>query len=1038
MFKAATKKLALDQAVTGGITEGSNKRKKPNVAEIEDILRAGATAQFGGEADQTARAFEAATIEEIMERHTRRVAQPNSGIQAVRGRGLGSVSQVSYDGGEMNAVKLDDPEFWKKVLPKLRSSDALLAKLNDDSLIGAEALPQRLRFYAEIQGLVQQLIAARAAGETDTTQYEHDSECTTVMLRQMCSMRGVFEDEERKTAARWLFDLEATGPRGAPRRRRSKKDEALYAGMIDDEEEEDDEDDDPFEDNISGDNDAYPSPKGRRRNPRRSSSRSTGKRRGRCGKCRGCYARACGKCKYCINPKLHRPCIKRKCIRLGKSQSQKSQISAAENARIKAEKLRVKLLQKQRAEQIKIHLRRMCSGRVYHCLDDETPRIVSQKWGVPEDEVLQINTSLYGRLLPHSKFIEGTVVKLPWRTHVAVAIAAPSTPVGTRVMRERKPKSVGISERALIDQMLREGGESPPPAEGNPSAGSVRATLRAALNELSSHPESAAFLTPVSLLEAPDYRDIVDHPMDFATIATRLQYGIYDVPELNGPAAFASDVRLTFENCKEYNVEGSMLRDLAEVMQQSFNEMWRDSALCKPWEQEMLDVLSEASSGKRRTRKRRTKTLAAVALSQRSSQLLKLIDRLAQDKDASMFLQAVDEEVVPGYYDLIDEPMDLETLRARVASGRHYQDQEDEDGEERFEADVELIWRNCQDFNQKGSQIWLKAQQMRLKFEALAATKAFTAKAKRTRAASEEGEERYPNGRAKRSRASRATAPPPGSGGSSSSSSSSSASSSSSSSSSSNLPPLETELECLLTAVTSDDRAAMFLKPIDVSEAPGYSKTVKEPMDFGTIRTNLVGRAKAYGAGPRKGGKRAFVRDMRLVFSNCKRYNKEGSSVWQSAEDLRLVFERALLRSGKKSKTSRKTPAKRARAQSGSGGGARSARPAKKMSRGRLQYLAIVDVLMDDEDSAAFRKPVRKSDAPGYHDLIANPMDLTTIRRKAFKDVYTNDSSSGDVQFKIDLELVWSNCQKYNVEGSEFWLKAESMRKKVAKVLRKM
>ena len=108
------------------------------------------------------------------------------------------------------------------------------------------------------------------------------------------------------------------------------------------------------------------------------------------------------------------------------------------------------------------------------------------------------------------------------------------------------------------------------------------------------------------------------------------------------------------------------------------------------------------------------------------------------------------------------------------------------------------------------------------------------------------------------------------------------------------------------------------------------------------------------------------------------------------------------------------------------------------MSRGRLQYLAIVDVLMDDEDSAAFRKPVRKSDAPGYHDLIANPMDLTTIRRKAFKDVYTNDSSSGDVQFKIDLELVWSNCQKYNVEGSEFWLKAESMRKKVAKVLRKM
>ncbi|KAM6465548.1 PH-interacting protein isoform 1-T1 [Liasis olivaceus] len=59
--------------------------------------------------------------------------------------------------------------------------------------------------------------------------------------------------------------------------------------------------------------------------------------------------------------------------------------------------------------------------------------------------------------------------------------------------------------------------------------------------------DSEPFRQPVDLLEYPDYRDIIDTPMDFATVRETLEAGNYE-----SPTELCKDVRLIFSNSKVY------------------------------------------------------------------------------------------------------------------------------------------------------------------------------------------------------------------------------------------------------------------------------------------------------------------------------------------------------------------------------------------------------------------------------------------------------------------------------------------------------
>ncbi|KAL7987940.1 hypothetical protein Chor_006859 [Crotalus horridus] len=59
--------------------------------------------------------------------------------------------------------------------------------------------------------------------------------------------------------------------------------------------------------------------------------------------------------------------------------------------------------------------------------------------------------------------------------------------------------------------------------------------------------DSEPFRQPVDLIEYPDYRDIIDTPMDFATVRETLEAGNYE-----SPMELCKDVRLIFSNSKVY------------------------------------------------------------------------------------------------------------------------------------------------------------------------------------------------------------------------------------------------------------------------------------------------------------------------------------------------------------------------------------------------------------------------------------------------------------------------------------------------------
>jgi histone acetyltransferase len=82
-------------------------------------------------------------------------------------------------------------------------------------------------------------------------------------------------------------------------------------------------------------------------------------------------------------------------------------------------------------------------------------------------------------------------------------------------------------------------------------------------------------------------------------------------------------------------------------------------------------------------------------------------------------------------------------------------------------------------------------------------------------------------------------------------------------------------------------KAWPFLKPVNADEAPHYYEIITSPMDLRTLETNV-----------REGKYRdmeEFVRAVRLIFSNCLAYNRDGESVYsRSARELEGYFDRLM------------------------------------------------------------------------------------------------------------------------------------------------
>ncbi|XP_076946993.1 transcription factor GTE7-like [Bidens hawaiensis] len=143
----------------------------------------------------------------------------------------------------------------------------------------------------------------------------------------------------------------------------------------------------------------------------------------------------------------------------------------------------------------------------------------------------------------------------PLESPIASVMAVPfsgqkrSKPVDLGIIKSKKPCGrVSVAQRRKL--LMRECGQI--------------------LGKLMKHKHGWVFNTPVdaAAMKLYDYHNVISNPMDLGTIKSKLLKNEYE-----SPLAFASDVRLTFENAMVYNGRGSDVFAMAERLLLMFENM---------------------------------------------------------------------------------------------------------------------------------------------------------------------------------------------------------------------------------------------------------------------------------------------------------------------------------------------------------------------------------------------------------------------------------------------------------------------------------
>jgi len=199
-------------------------------------------------------------------------------------------------------------------------------------------------------------------------------------------------------------------------------------------------------------------------------------------------------------------------------------------------------------------------------------------------------------------------------------------------------------------------------------------------------------------------------------------------------------------------------------------------------------------------------------------------------------------------------------------------------------------------------------------------------------------------------------------------------------------------LSSLLRQLRERKQGRWFLRPVDpaLDGVPHYLSVIRSPMDFRTIGTKLE-------RGEYASRREAFAEDVRLVFRNAIEFNTAPDDpVRRDARELSQWFE--------------------SKWGGASEGGAKKKDGPRKKQQGSTradEYRRVLRMLSDRPEAVHFAEPV---DAvalgiPRYHEVVAEPMDLGTIRERL--DRYRDDG-----EFERDVRLVFSNAMLFNGEGS--------------------
>ncbi|ADM12093.1 putative bromodomain-containing transcription factor [Encephalitozoon intestinalis ATCC 50506] len=216
------------------------------------------------------------------------------------------------------------------------------------------------------------------------------------------------------------------------------------------------------------------------------------------------------------------------------------------------------------------------------------------------------------------------------------------------------------------------------------------------LTRLKRNSNAPPFLEPVDpvKLGIPDYPEKIKHPMDLSTIRKKLDHKEYE-----GVEGFDGDMKLMFNNCYTYNPPGTVVHDMGKALETVYNGLMEGMPQEVPKKRKKTET---PVSGRPKQPKRSVKPVDGGMKTEDYEFCSEVLADLMRPKHKAYnwpFLEPVDAELVPGYYSIIKEPMDMQTIRIKLEQ-RKYQSTDE------FERDLELIVENCKKFNAPGTEVY--------------------------------------------------------------------------------------------------------------------------------------------------------------------------------------------------------------------------------------------------------------------------------------------------------------------------------------------
>ena len=355
------------------------------------------------------------------------------------------------------------------------------------------------------------------------------------------------------------------------------------------------------------------------------------------------------------------------------------------------------------------------------------------------------------------------------------------------------------------------------------------------------------------------------------------------------------------------------------------------------------------------------------------------------------FLTLPSKRELPDYYEVIDEPISLNQIRKKLKAGDYIELPD-------LAVDLNLMFENCKTYNRPDSRLYKEGVKLQ---------KIMNAKLEELDMDEDEINER----RAAEAEKSPVRSPGP-------------------------KDPMKKRMQTLYNSVlnyTNRDNVnliGMFMQKPSRKDYPDYYEVISKPIDMTMIQDKI-----------RHGTYRSedeLISDMKLMFSNCRQYNEEGSSIYEDA----IVLEKVLINKGKDMGLIQVSGRGRPKTSKGGGGGGAGGafKGASVVTTSTAEKVkTLYDSLKDHKDtkgrqlSLIFLKLPHPKEFPDYFEVIKNPIDFEKIGSKIKQNVYVTIDDC-----LADFILMFDNACKYNEPDSQIYKDALTLQSLASRTCRSL